>query len=642
MAKMQPRFSYTSRNYEKLREACIATIQATEGLNQKWTDFNESDPGVAIVELLAAIGDELAFHQDMYALEAFWPTARQRKSIVNLAKLIGYRLDPAVSSEGIATFRWVGTESPFAEVPVYIPRYTRLSTAGPEVVPFVTVEGATLPAGSSSVDVRIRQGVLYEEEFESAGDEYQEFTLSRNDIASNFGAIEVLVGQGENLANYVRWFEAPNFLIQSVTDNQSRFVVESNHRDQITVKFGDGRFGAIPQEGFSVVVRYLASSGADGNVGANTVRVLVDPIKTSTGAPASLSVTNIEHARRQAPQELAALHRMVTRQDAAALINGLAGIGKAQVWGEQEMPHPDIRHFNHMYVTFVAEGITPKIDEPETWLPTTAMRNLIKEFVVDKKILTTEVIFIDPNVVFVDVQVDAYVEKTASPVTMKQVVLDTLDDFFAIDRQEFGDELRYSNLLAALNAIPNVQYVRLKVKRNGVPIVNADETSPGTDPAPDPTQWVFDEQDIIARRNEFVQLGAVVASDGSQNYVHYGRDEEPLKAKLIFYPHYQNVNVPVVFDGTGSSSPKGEVVRYTWHMGARGVLLQRLANGSYIESPGQPADQLTVTTTETNLHSEIIWKYTERPANGTALVLLVVEDWTGAKAAASAQYEIRA
>lgn len=660
MSIIQSRLKHTQRSFEEIRQQLISIIQNTDGLNQRWTDYNDSDLGMVLLELWCSIGDELHFMLDNQVNEAYLITARQRKSVVSLCKLIAYNLDPAVSSEGIVTFKWVPSAgAPVTPEQVQIPKYTRLTTSGAETVPFVTIDAAILPEGINAVNVRIRQGVLFEEEFESEGIPHFSCTLSRKDIAANFGAIEVLIGQGDDISTYVEWTEAKNFIINSPEDNQKRFVVETDHRDQITIKFGDGKFGAIPPLGFTIAVRYLSSMGATGNVGSNTVTTISDPIRDVTGVAASLSVSNveacvggtdretIEHAKRQAPQELAALYRMVTRFDGDALLSGLAGISKAKVWGEHELPHPDIKHFNQMYVTFIAEGVEPEIGEPESWLPTQALRDLVLEFAEDKKIVTTRVNFVDPSVVFVDVQLDVYVSKTASPLTVKQFVLDKLNDFFSLANQDFGKDVRYSNLLKELDSIPNVEYVKLKLKRNGTAPparLNCAPDETGSDPLPDSSQWTYDEQDVICRRHEFAQLGNIVATDGSQNYMHFGKDEEPIQAKFGFYPPYQVVNQPLTVDATSSSSPQGEIVVFQWNMGAKGKLLKKLSNGALVEATTQPADNQTLSTNfdgSGDLYSSFIWKYTARPAAGMAVIVLSVFDAFDNCAAYASPFEVR-
>ena len=87
--------SYSNIDYELIRRELIAKIPQ---LTDRWTDFNHSDLGVVLLELFCGIGDMLAYYLDVQAAEAFLPTARQRQNVIDLCKLIGYRLDTPVAA----------------------------------------------------------------------------------------------------------------------------------------------------------------------------------------------------------------------------------------------------------------------------------------------------------------------------------------------------------------------------------------------------------------------------------------------------------------------------------------------------------------------------------------------------------------
>src|SRR4030042_4046426 len=93
--------SYTNKDYESLRQELLARIPQ---LTDRWTDLNESDLGVVLLELFCGIGDMLAYYLDAQAAEAFLPTARQRQNVINLCKLISYRLDTPVAASTTLRF----------------------------------------------------------------------------------------------------------------------------------------------------------------------------------------------------------------------------------------------------------------------------------------------------------------------------------------------------------------------------------------------------------------------------------------------------------------------------------------------------------------------------------------------------------
>ena len=49
------------RGYAQLLSAVLRRIAAD---NPEWTDFNESDPGITLVELFAFLGENLLWHLD--------------------------------------------------------------------------------------------------------------------------------------------------------------------------------------------------------------------------------------------------------------------------------------------------------------------------------------------------------------------------------------------------------------------------------------------------------------------------------------------------------------------------------------------------------------------------------------------------
>jgi hypothetical protein len=83
---------YTSRDYYSIREDLINLVK--QRVNQsglrKWSGDSSSDFGVALVEAFAYVGDLTNYYIDRIANETYLPTATQRKSIINLAKLYGY------------------------------------------------------------------------------------------------------------------------------------------------------------------------------------------------------------------------------------------------------------------------------------------------------------------------------------------------------------------------------------------------------------------------------------------------------------------------------------------------------------------------------------------------------------------------
>ena len=56
-----------------------------------WRDFNDASGGMAILELMAYVGDVLSFNIDRQVNEAYINRAIETKNIVSLASNFGYK-----------------------------------------------------------------------------------------------------------------------------------------------------------------------------------------------------------------------------------------------------------------------------------------------------------------------------------------------------------------------------------------------------------------------------------------------------------------------------------------------------------------------------------------------------------------------
>ena len=93
--KSGPVIDYLARDYQSLRRVLFDRLSVVV---PDWTDRNPADPGVALVELLAYVGDYLSYRQDFVATEANFAFARQRSSMKRHARLLGYSVDEGANA----------------------------------------------------------------------------------------------------------------------------------------------------------------------------------------------------------------------------------------------------------------------------------------------------------------------------------------------------------------------------------------------------------------------------------------------------------------------------------------------------------------------------------------------------------------
>ncbi len=98
-----PAVNYLARDYASFRQLILDRLAL---LIPSWTERHAPDVGIALVELLAYVGDYLSYEQDAVATEAYLATARQRISVRRHARLVDYALH-----EGCNARAWVAIES---------------------------------------------------------------------------------------------------------------------------------------------------------------------------------------------------------------------------------------------------------------------------------------------------------------------------------------------------------------------------------------------------------------------------------------------------------------------------------------------------------------------------------------------------
>ncbi len=104
------RIAYRIGRYADFIEAMKRVIDAAPELSA-WTHRDADDPGIALLEGAATLGDILTFYQEHYANEAYLRTAAWRESVAELVRLTGYRLAPGIGGRATLAFEVRGTQS---------------------------------------------------------------------------------------------------------------------------------------------------------------------------------------------------------------------------------------------------------------------------------------------------------------------------------------------------------------------------------------------------------------------------------------------------------------------------------------------------------------------------------------------------
>ncbi|GGS77819.1 hypothetical protein GCM10010156_40760 [Planobispora rosea] len=452
---MDPVIDYTDKDFRSLRQAMLdlAAYRLPE-----WTDRSPTDLGVLLVDLFAYMGDILSYYQDRIAAESFLDTAVERRSVINLLRLVGYELaSPApASAELTLTFT---APAPGRPTTVTVPTGARFGTAAapgggePPVFEYLdeplTVD---LAAGLTVTGLPVRQvRTIREEILGSATDEPgQRFRLAAPAPVPD--SISVTVDEG---AGPVGWNRRENLLYHRGPDGRitlsgpesTDYYVQYDEEDRAEVVFGDRLYGRPPRSGRdNVRASYAVTLGARGNVPAGTItRALTEiPGLAAVGNPrpaaGGADAEPIERAVRSGPLAFRSGDRAVTLGDYVTLALRAGGVAKVRARSSG---------WNRVDLVVAPEG--------EECAPSSAqLKKDLLGYFDDRRMVGTSIRIVDPVCVPVDITVEVVPEHNHLPQTVRQQAERAVRGLLAFRAVEFGRPLYLSKVYEAVEALPGV------------------------------------------------------------------------------------------------------------------------------------------------------------------------------------------
>jgi len=424
VATLPESVDYTDKDFDALRARLVALIQS---VFPDWTDFDVASFGNTLVELYAFVGDVLTFYQDNLARESRLVTATQRKSVMALAKMLGYRLQGARA----ATASLVVELSRSPAAAVTIPAGTVVRTQEvTEPVRFQLLAPAVIPAGANPprATVIAEQSKTHTQLFDARG-------LADLDVHLDFspyldGSASVTTPQGA-------FTEVESFL--DSRPNDRHFVVAVDQNDRATLRFGNGVSGSPPNG--TIFVAYKTGGGAVGNVDADRIVVIEGSFKDAHGTAVQATVRNplpasggtdresVASAKLLAPASLRALTRTVAREDFELNARRLPGVARALMLTSNEDP-TIAENTGILYV--IPQGAVPGAP-PTPALKAQVLRQVTEVYPCT---LTFQVSVQDPVYRGIDIAARVFLRQGASAAEVRDRVRAALAAYFRVSEQD--------------------------------------------------------------------------------------------------------------------------------------------------------------------------------------------------------------
>jgi hypothetical protein len=338
------------RNFDDL---VAAAKQFVRDRGQQWTDLGPSDPGVVLIEVFAYLTDQL-----LYRLNRL-----PEKAYIAFLRLIGVRLYPPGAARAALRF---SVPRP-TDAPIEIPRGTRVTVDHPvpgmEPPVFATADAVTIPAQATSVTVTAYHCEIVEAELAGTGTGQPGHSVvaARPPIVAATGdprdlvvGVEATAAELEERAvaipyggrTFRVWTAVESFASTGPADTVYvvdraegivTFAPAVRQADPGTGVPADSEqaLAAVPPAGREIRLWYWRGGGPRGNVPAQALTVLKDPIvqvavvnpEPATGGRAAETLQN---ALVRGPQDLHSLNRAVTARDFELTATSVGSVARAR------------------------------------------------------------------------------------------------------------------------------------------------------------------------------------------------------------------------------------------------------------------------------------------------------------------------
>jgi len=487
----KPNFiNFAGTDFIELRQGLIDYIKAVYPLD--YENFQESDLGVMLIEIVAYMGAVLSHKADALANENYLKTARQRNNVQKLLELIGVRMRGPISAATNARIIWPWTSagaSPWQpgdlDVAISITPANRVITVtSPEDGELVTytlykvksdgmvdtanstgnvsLVGTESHGGVSSVhtNVALLEGSLVVQEGTFASTEdTKTVTLEQAPVVE--GSADVFItGQGGTSGAYS---EVDNIYFASGSSDKI-FQLLTDDDFNATVVFGDNFISQSPNVGDNYIITYRIGGGSRGNIRSNAINTSItgaigateyigEITNTSVGVGGADAET-VDHAKRYAPQTFRRQDRIVTLPDFEAFANTFiskyGSVGKATASVRKAFSSANVID---IYVLEKANDLQLRRATPQ-------FKSELLTAMNRKKMLTDELVVVDGLVRALDLVVTVRIDKELERMEpeIQTVVRDNILNYFFVDNIEFGQAFYLQDLARSIHNVEAVRF----------------------------------------------------------------------------------------------------------------------------------------------------------------------------------------
>lgn len=449
--------NYTNYDFDDL----VTQLQDRLKARDAWKDIYTSSTGQMLIEFYAYVGNLVMYYVERRAQESYLDTAQLLSSVKNLVKLINYSPKRMTSATGIIRFTLDSAQTKI----VYVPKYTLCKTStgikyfvGEKTDDGSIIGGGAILPGATYIDLQVIQGEFTTKEITASGAINQVYFIEETDVENDIFIVYV---------DDLKWTKQDSLISSEPEDKHYTLAQELDNT--LTLRFGDNVQGKAPGLGAVIKLEYAKTDGIDGNVyTVGNVSTLTSTIYDEDNDAVTATVSNpdkilggdaaedIDEIKNEAPRVFATGDRAVTRNDFIAIIENMAGIANANVWGENEESPPNYDMFNTVRLCILMQN----------WeYPSSTDEATISAALYDQSLLTVKYEFIDAVILNIVPVIDVIVVAGESLSETQSTIIDAFVAQFTLgDTVKIGTSKKYSNLVRVVDALDSVSYHHLTLE----------------------------------------------------------------------------------------------------------------------------------------------------------------------------------
>lgn len=439
-------------------------------------DYDFEGSGLSVlIDLLAYNTHYNAYYLNMVANEMFLDTAIVRDSVLSHAKVLNYVPTSARAATAIVN---VVVTPPVGntQTALTLERFQSFQSEAMDGVNYTftttTTKTAIIENGVFTfANVELHQGTtqIYRQTYNDVTNPTREFVLPDSTIDTT--TLQVLV-QASSTNTTAKTYTLSTDA--TIADAESLvYFLDTTTNNQYKVRFGDGVIGSALANGNIVITSYLATDGAAANY-ANSFTtgaiggfssVAVTPISAAAGGADQEALTSIKY---RAPLAYTAQNRMVTPLDYETLIrNQYPAFQSLAVWGGEDQIPPI---YGKVFLSYLLKE--------NTIITETEKQRILDEIVIPNSVITITPQFIDPDFIYLLLNVALDYDATATTQTAGDLIDATrtaIQSYMGAEFNRFGGILVPSRLERTVDDVaPAIigNHIAIRLQKRITPLLN--------------------------------------------------------------------------------------------------------------------------------------------------------------------------